>query len=50
MSWHVDDRQLIVADTGPLISLTHIGQLTLLTHFYTEVLVPAVVADELKAS
>jgi len=41
---------LIVADTGPLISLSHIDTLHVLPSLYTDVLVPDVVADELKSS
>lgn len=48
-SWRVAE-QLIVADTGPLVSLSHIAALHVLPALYAEVLVPVVVAEELSAS
>jgi uncharacterized protein len=41
---------LIVADTGPLISLSHVDALHVLPALYPEVLLPEAVAVELKAS
>ncbi len=41
---------LIVADTGPLISLSHIAALHVLASLYAEVIVPEAVAAELRAS
>ena len=39
-----------MADTGPLISLSHIDALHALASLYTEVIVPEAVAGELRAS
>lgn len=41
---------LIVADTGPLISLSHVEALQVLPALYSQVLIPEAVAAELKAS
>lgn len=41
---------LIVADTGPLIALSHVDALHVLPSLYAEVLLPEAIADELRGS